>query len=73
MVRLFCALYRLQIIHTGEIGADQCALGIFDNGERKTGYIISLYASSRIQKLVAARVTAETAMLPSASRYDCLS
>lgn len=68
MVLLFCALYRFQIIHAGEIGADQCALGILDNGDRKTGYMISLYASSRIQKLVAARVTAEIAMLSGAWR-----
>lgn len=39
MVLLFWPRYRLQIIQAGDIGAVQCALGSFDNGDRKTGYI----------------------------------
>lgn len=42
MVRLFWLLKRFHRIQAGVIGADQCAFGILDNGERKMGYMMPL-------------------------------
>lgn len=38
IVRLFWPLNRFQMIQSGDMGAVGCAFGIFDRGEKKTGY-----------------------------------
>lgn len=42
--------------------ADQCAFGIFESGDRKTGYTIALYATKSSKTTIASDVYIETAI-----------
>jgi hypothetical protein len=59
---LFWLLKRFQSIQAGEIGADQCAFGIFESGDKKTGYTIVLYAIKSSKTTIDTDVYIETAI-----------
>jgi hypothetical protein len=59
---LFWLLKRFQSIQAGEIGDDQCAFGIFESGDRKTGYTIVLYATKSSKTTIDSDVYTETAI-----------
>lgn len=59
MVRLFRLLNRFHRIQTGDIGADQCALGILDSGERNAGNTMLLQTRSRDSAMAAIATTGD--------------